>query len=70
MRGVGVDGPDAGVVVGATGAEVADVGGEEDAGDVGVVGFEGGYGNERGDVAVLEHPPDVDIALLDMISLW
>ena len=64
MRGAGVDRPDAGVVVGAAGTKMADVGGEKHAGDVGGVGLEGGYGDERGDVAVLEHAPDVDVALV------
>ncbi len=64
VRGAGVYGPDAGVVVSAAGAEVADVGGEEHAGYVGGVGLEGGYSNEGGDVAVLEHAPDIDVALV------
>ena len=68
MRGRRVDGPDAGIVVGAAGAEVADVGGEEDAGDVVGVGLKGGDGDKGGDVAVLEHAPDVDVALVDMVS--
>ena len=63
MRGGRIDGPNAGVVVGAAGAEVADIGGEEHARDVGGVGLEGSDGDEGGDVAVLEHAPDVDVAL-------
>lgn len=43
---------------------MADVGGEEDAGDVSVVGEEARNRDERGDVAVLNHAPDVDVALL------
>ena len=68
MRGTRVDRPDAGVVVGAAGAKVADVGGEEYACYVGGVGLEGRYGDEGCDVAVLEHTPDVDVALMGMIS--
>lgn len=61
--GGGVDGPDSSVVVGGAGGEVADVGADENAGDVGVVGLEGGDGDQGGDVAVLDHAPDVDVAL-------
>ncbi len=43
---------------------MADVGGEEDAGDVPVVGEEAGDWDERGDVAVLNHAPDVDVSLV------
>ena len=57
------DFPDLGGAVGAAGCEVLDVGGEEDAGYVGVVGFEVGYGDEGCFFAVLEEVPDVDIAL-------
>lgn len=60
---VRVDGPDAGGVVGAAGGQVADVGREQDAGDVGGVGGELADGDERGDVAVLDQAPDVDVAL-------
>lgn len=63
MRLRGVDGPDAGCVVGGAGGEVPDVGGEEDACDVGVVGYEFAYGHDGGDVAALDHAPDVDVAL-------
>lgn len=63
MRRRGVDGPDAGGVVGAAGREVADVGGEEDAGYVGVMGDEFADWDEGGDVFVLEHAPDIYIAL-------
>lgn len=64
MWGVRVDGPDAGIVVGAAGGEVADVGREEHAGYVGGVGLEGGHSDEGGDVAVLQHAPDIDVALV------
>lgn len=40
VGGVCVNGPDARCVVGAAGCEVSDVGGEEDACDVGAVGKE------------------------------
>ena len=45
MWGGGVDAPNARVVVGGTGGEVADVGGEENARYVGGVGLEGGDGD-------------------------
>jgi len=61
--GVGDDAPYPRVVVGAAGGEVADVGGEEYARDVGGVGGEGADGDEGGDVAVLDQFPDVDVAL-------
>jgi len=61
--GVRDDGPDSRVVVGAAGREVADVGGEEHARDVGCVGGEGADGDEGGDIAVLDQFPDVDVAL-------
>lgn len=60
---VGIDAPDAGVVVRAAGGEVADVGAKEDAGHVGSVRLEGSDGGEGGLVAVLLHAPDVDVAL-------
>lgn len=44
----GVDGPDAGRVVGGASGEMAHVGGEQHAGDVGVVGDEFAHGDERG----------------------
>lgn len=68
--GVGDDGPDSRVVVGAAGGEVADVGGEEHAGDVGCVGGEGAHRDEGGDVAVLDQFPDVDIALRIARGQW
>lgn len=59
----GVDGPDPGRVVGTARGEVAHVGGEQHAGDVGLVGDEGADGDKRGDFAALDHAPDVDFAL-------
>ncbi len=64
----GVDRPDAGIVVCATGSKVADVGGEEDACYIGCVCLEGGDGDELGQVVGLSHSPDVDIALTEYIS--
>lgn len=58
----GVDGPDPSCVVGGTGGEVADIGREEDAGYVGVVGDEFAYRDDGGYVAALDHAPDVYIA--------
>ena len=63
VRSAGVNGPDSSVVVGGAGGQVADVRADQHAGDVGVVGLEGGDGDEGGDVAVLDHSPDVDVAL-------
>ena len=60
---IGNDCPDAGVVVGAAGREVADVGGEEHASDVGGVGGKGADGDERSDVSILDQFPDVNVAL-------
>ena len=45
VRSRGINGPDSSVVVGRTSGEVADVGREEDAGYVGGMGLEGGYGD-------------------------
>lgn len=55
-------------MVGGAGREVPDVGGEEDACYVGHVRLEGGYGDEGGNVVVLDHAPDVDVALLSIVS--
>jgi len=46
--------PDLGSAVGAAGCEMLDVGGEEDAGYVGIVSFEVGYGDEGCFFAVLK----------------
>ena len=56
-------GPDPGGVVGGTGREEADVGGQKDPADEGVVRFEGCYGYEVGGVSALDDSPDVDVAL-------
>lgn len=58
-----LDFPYLGGAVGAAGGQVLDVGGEEDAGDGAVVGFEVGEGDELGFLAELEEVPDVDVAL-------
>lgn len=55
--------PDLGGVVGGAGGEVFDIRGEQDAGYILVMGFEVGYGDELGFVAVLLHAPDEDVAL-------
>ena len=55
--------PDAGRVVCTAGGEMSDVGREEHAGDVGLVGEEGANGNEGGDFSALDHAPDVYFAL-------
>lgn len=50
-------------MVGGAGGQVADVRGEEDPRDVGVVGEEFAHGDDGGEVAALHHFPDVDVAL-------
>ena len=55
-------------MISAAGREVADVWGEEDAGYVGCVGLEGGYGDEGGDVCSLDEAPDVDVTLEGDVS--
>lgn len=68
MRGGCVEGPDAGGVVGAAGCEVADVRGEEDAGNVGAVSGEFADGDDGGCVVALDHAPDVDVALCGILG--
>ena len=67
MRSRGVDRPDAGVVIGAAGCEVADVRREEDTRHVAIVGFELGDGYEFGFFTVRIHSlvdtPDEYVAL-------
>lgn len=58
-----VDAPDARGVVRGAGGEVPDVGREENAGDVGVVGEEFAHGDDGGQIAAHDHFPDVDVAL-------
>lgn len=64
MRLIGVNRPDTCRMVGRTGREVSDIGGEENASNVGLMGDKFAYWNERGDVFVLDHAPDVDVALI------
>jgi len=64
VRRCRIDGPDPSGVVGGAGCEVADVGGKQDAVDVLVVGQKASNRDEGGDVAVLDHAPDVDVALV------
>lgn len=59
----GVNGPYPSVVVCRAGGEMAYVRTDQYAGDVGVMCLEGGDGDEGGDIAVLDHAPDVDVAL-------
>ena len=63
--GLNVHRPNAGVVVGAAGGEMAYVWGEEDARYVRRVSLEGSQGYEGRDVAGLDHLPDEDHALFD-----
>jgi hypothetical protein len=55
--------PDPGCMIGTTGCEMLDIRGEENSGDILVVGFEVGDGHELSFLAVLEEMPDEDIAL-------
>lgn len=59
--------PDPSSVVGATGCEVLDIGRQEDAGDVLVVGLEMGDGHELGLLTVLEEVPDINAALYSLL---
>lgn len=63
VRGGGVDGPNAGGVVGGARSQVADVGGEENACDVGGVGEKLANGEDGSGICALNHAPDVDVAL-------
>ena len=63
VRRGGIDGPDPRGVVGGAGCQVANVGGEQHASDVMVVSKEAGDWNERCDITVLDHTPDVNITL-------
>ena len=47
---------------------MTDVGGQEDAGDVGGMGHELADGKDRGGIAALDHAPDVDVALARGVS--
>lgn len=65
VRGGRVDGPDSRVMIGRAGCQMANVGTEEDARYVGGVGLERSYRDQRRYVAVLNHPPYVDVPLAD-----
>jgi hypothetical protein len=49
---------------------VPDVRGEEDAGYVGFVGDEAGYGDYGRGVVALDHAPYVDVSLCARQSMW
>lgn len=68
MWGVCVERPDAGCVVCGTGCEVADIGGEENAGYVCGVCGEFANGDDGGCVVALDHAPDVDVSLAELAS--
>ena len=63
-RGLGFDTPDAGAVVRGAGREVAHVGREQHAVDVGGVSLEVADGHDVGFGVGLDHAPDVDVALV------
>ena len=50
-------------MVGGSGSEVLNVGGEKNSEDVGIVGLKVGQGDELGLLAVLDELPDEDCAL-------
>ena len=66
MRVAHVERPDARGMVCRAGGKVTDVGGEEDAGDICLMGDEFTDRDERGGVTILNHAPNVDIALEGM----
>lgn len=60
---VGIKIPHLGGVVGRAGGQVLDIGRQEDAGEVVLVRLECADGDDTGGFLVLDHAPDVDIAL-------
>ena len=58
-----VDGPDARIVIGAACCEVTNVRREENSSHVSGMSLKRRYRYQRGDVAVLEHAPNVNVAL-------
>lgn len=58
-----VDGPDSRIVIGAACCEMADVWREENSSYISVMSLKGCHWYQRGDVAILDHPPDVNVAL-------
>lgn len=59
-----VDAPDLGSVIGGAGGKVTNVRGEEDARYVFCVGLELTDGDKLGDVTVLDHAPNIAVALV------
>lgn len=68
MWGAGIDGPDAGGVVGRAGRKVTHVWGEQHAGYVRGVGEETADGDNGCRVCTLDHTPDVDVALFPILA--
>lgn len=58
-----VDGPDACVVIGAACCEMTDVRGEQNSRHVSVMSLKGRYRYQRGEVTILNHAPNVNVAL-------
>ena len=58
-----INGPDARIVIGTACCEMTDVWREKNSGHTRVMSLEGRYRYQRGDVPVLEHAPDVNVAL-------
>ena len=63
MGGGWVDGPDACVVIGTACCEMTDVRGEQNSRHVSIMSLKGRYRNQRGEVTILDHAPDVNVAL-------
>ena len=63
MGGRWVDGPDACVVIGAACCEMTDVRGEQNSRHVSIMSLKRRYRNQRGEVTILDHAPNVNVAL-------
>jgi hypothetical protein len=64
MRLRGIDGPNAGSMVGGAGSEMTDVRRQENTGDVGTMSNEFADGDQGCDVGTLDHAPDIYVSLL------
>lgn len=58
-----VNGPNARIVIGAACCEMTDVRREENSSYIGGMSLKRRHWYQRGDVAILEHAPDVNVAL-------
>ena len=64
-----IDGPDAGIMISRTCCEMAHVWRKQHASDIGCMCLKRGNWDERSDIAILEHAPDVDISLILFTSV-